>query len=221
MTWPPFFPTFDQLSPSVAIFPLTGVLLLPRGQLPLNIFEPRYIAMVDDALATDRLIGMIQPVAGAGDHGTPEVYPMGCAGRITSFDETDDGRYLITLTGLCRFHLVEELETTRGYRRVVADWSPFRDDMEATAGDLGLDRDRLGQALAAYFERQGIKANWDAIDDTPDDRLVTSLAMICPFSPCEKQALLQAPSRPERAELLLSLIEMAALDNEGSDTPRH
>ena len=221
MTWPPFFPSFDELSQTLPIFPLTGVLLLPRGQLPLNIFEPRYIAMIDDALSSDRLIGMIQPVDGATNGSAPPVYSTGCAGRITTFDETDDGRYLITLTGLCRFHLEEELATMRGYRRVKTDWSPFRIDMAPAEDDLDFDRQRLHQALSTYFQRQGISANWDAIDCTPDDRLVTSLAMICPFSACEKQALLEAPTPQERAALLLSLIEMAAIDNQGSDKPRH
>ena len=221
MTWPPFFPSFDELSQTLPVFPLPGVLLLPRGQLPLNIFEPRYIAMIDDALSTDRLIGMVQPVEAASNGSTPPIYSTGCAGRITTFDETDDGRYLITLTGLCRFNLEGELETTRGYRRVKTDWSPFRIDMAPVEDDLQFDRLRLRQALSAYFDRHGISANWDAIDGTPDDRLVTSLAMICPFSPCEKQALLEAPTPQERAALLLSLIEMAAIDNQGPDTPRH
>ncbi len=221
MTWPPFFPSFNDLSQTLPIFPLTGVLLLPRGQLPLNIFEPRYIAMIDDALSSDRLIGMIQPVDATANGAAPEVYSTGCAGRITTFDETDDGRYLITLTGLCRFNLEEEVSTTRGYRRVKTDWSPFRDDMAPAEDCLQVDRDRLRQALSVYFNRQGISANWDAIEGTPDDRLVTSLAMICPFAACEKQALLEAPTPQERAALLLSLIEMAAIDNQGSDTPRH
>lgn len=206
----PFFPAFDRLSPSIPIFPLAGVLLLPRGLLPLNIFEPRYIAMVDDALSSDRMIGMVQPTASDGGAAALEIYPLGCAGRITSFDETDDGRYLITLTGICRFRAGTELATTRGYRRVESDWSAFQDDMEGCDG-CGLDRARLDAALGAYFRRHGISANWEAIKGTPDERLVTSLAMICPFDPPEKQALLEAPTPADRAAMIVSLIEMAVL----------
>ncbi len=216
MDWPPFFPTYGAMPSTLPVFPLSGVLLLPRGQLPLNIFEPRYIAMIDDALAHERMIGMVQP---SGPGNPPKVYPHGCAGRITSFDETDDGRYLITLTGLCRFRIDQELATVRGYRRVVADWSGFRDDMEGRVETPCLDRARLKSVLMAYFRRQGITANWEAVDNAPDDRLVVSLAMICPFDPKEKQALLEAPDPAARADLLLSLIEMAALANQTPDVP--
>lgn len=216
MDWPPFFPTHDALPATLPIFPLTGVLLLPHGQLPLNIFEPRYIAMIDDALAHERLIGMVQP---SGPGSPPRVYPKGCAGRITSFDETDDGRYLITLTGVCRFDIREEVATLRGYRRVAADWSGYRTDMVCGGGQSCLDRTRLKSVLMAYFKRQGITANWEAVDNAPDDRLVISLAMICPFDPQEKQALLEAPGPAERADLLVSLIEMAALANQIPDAP--
>ncbi|MEO3435381.1 LON peptidase substrate-binding domain-containing protein [Inquilinus sp. CAU 1745] len=222
MSQSPFFPTFDRLSPSIPIFPLAGVLLLPRGLLPLNIFEPRYIAMVDDALSSDRMIGMVQPTTPDSGAAAPEIYPLGCAGRITSFDETDDGRYLITLTGICRFHAGAELATTRGYRRVESDWSAFRDDMKGCdmeGGGCGLDRARLDAALGVYFRRHGISANWEAIKDTPDERLVTSLAMICPFDPPEKQALLEAPTPADRAELVVSLIEMAVLTPESGPEP--
>lgn len=217
MDWPPFFPKYDALPATLPVFPLTGVLLLPRGQLPLNIFEPRYIAMIDDALAHERLIGMVQP---KGPGNPPHVYPYGCAGRITSFDETDDGRYLITLTGVCRFRIQEELASLRGYRRVVADWSDYRADMASRPETPCLDRARLKSVLMAYFQRQGITANWEAVDNAPDDRLVISLAMICPFDPQEKQALLEARGPAERADLLLSLIEMAALANQTPDAPQ-
>ena len=213
MTTTPFHPRFEELGPTLPVFPLTGVLLLPRGLLPLNIFETRYIAMVDDALSSDRMIGMVQPVDPHCRAHAPEIYRLGCAGRITSFEETDDGRYLITLCGVCRFRIAEELEKTRGYRRVSADWSCFPDDLGEPPDLPVLDRDRLDRALGAYFERHGISANWQAIAQTPDERLITSLSMICPFEPPEKQALLEAPTLAGRAELLLSLIEMAVLDN--------
>jgi hypothetical protein len=212
--------TTVRLGPTIPIFPLTGALLLPRGLLPLNIFEPRYLAMVDDALGSDRLIGMVQPVEGRASERVPPVYETGCAGRISSFEETDDGRYLITLTGICRFRVGEELPTLRGYRRVKADWDPFRGDPnDCACGDF--DRPRLLDRLAVFFERQGITANWDAIKEASDERLVTSLAMVCPFEPSEKQALLEAPTLTDRAKLITTLVEMAVLGGEGDDRARH
>ncbi len=219
----PFDPTFDQLPATIPVFPLTGALLLPRGRLPLNIFEPRYLAMVKDALASDRMIGMIQPQGPVPNNGIardPALYEIGCAGRITSFAETDDGRILITLTGVCRFTVAQELATTRGYRRVVPDWEPFKADLEEVEGTC-LDRDRLTSGLKVYFQQCGISANWEAIEQTPDERLVHSLAMICPFEPTEKQALLEAPDLPSRAQMLLALIEMAVHDLPGGDTAKH
>lgn len=228
----PFDPTYDQLPPTIPVFPLTGALLLPRGRLPLNIFEPRYLAMVKDALATDRMIGMIQPQGAVPNNGLagsappggkgfgPPLFEIGCAGRITSFAETEDGRFLITLTGVCRFTVGEEIATTRGYRRVVPDWSPFAADLDEAEGAV-LDRDRLATGLKAYFKQNGISANWDAIAQTPDERLVHSLAMICPFEPGEKQALLEAPDLGSRAQMLLALIEMAVHDLPGGDTATH
>jgi hypothetical protein len=196
------------------IFPLTGVLLLPRGRLPLNIFEPRYLAMTRDALAGERLIGMVQPSdpRGAGDN--PAVYPIGCAGRITSFSETDDGRFLITLTGISRFRTREELPLLEGYRRIVPEWREFVRDL-ASDDEPGFDRDRLLRGLRAYFQHHRIEADWDAITSVPGERLVTSIAMICPFEPSEKQALLEAPNLEERARLLTAMVEMAALNQRG------
>ena len=190
----------------IPIFPLPGAILLPRGQLPLNIFEPRYLNMVDDAMAGDRIIGMIQPTAGP--QRLPGLSPIGCAGRITSFDETDDGRYLITLTGLCRFRVEQELEERRGYRRVRPGWTGFSADMaEPTPAEI--DRAGLDRALTDYFRIAGLSADWEAIGQTPDERLVTSLAMICPFEPQEKQALLEAKDLCERTKVMLSIIRMA------------
>jgi uncharacterized protein len=199
------------------IFPLTGALLLPRGRLPLNIFEPRYLAMTRDALAGERLIGMVQPSDPriAGDN--PPVYPTGCAGRITSFSETDDGRFLITLTGISRFRIREELPLLEGYRRVVPEWREFARDL-ASDDEPGFDRDRLLRGLRSYFQRHKIEADWDAITSVPGERLVTSIAMICPFEPSEKQALLEASNLDERARLLTAIVEMAAL-NQPRDGP--
>ncbi|HEV2099782.1 MAG TPA: LON peptidase substrate-binding domain-containing protein [Stellaceae bacterium] len=209
------------LCETLPIFPLPGVLLLPRGQLPLNIFEPRYLAMTRDALAGDRLIGMIQP---SDPHqplsGNPEVYPTGCAGRITSFSETEDGRFLITLTGLCRFRIAEELPSMSGYRRVVPQWNEFSRDLRSERAPE-FDRERLIRGLRAYFDRHQIKAEWNAINSVPGERLVTSIAMVCPFEPSEKQALLEAPDFDERARLLIAIVEMAVLDTSSGGEARH
>ncbi len=218
----PFTLGFDELPGSLPIFPLSGVLLLPRGSLPLNVFEPRYLSMVDAALAADRLIGMVQPIDAAGGHsprGEPPLYRTGCAGRITSFDETDDGRYLITLTGVCRFHITGDTLTKDGLRQAEINWAPFAAD--STQPPIVLDRDRLADALNAYFHQHEISADWEAINETPDERLITSLSMICPFDPTEKQALLEAPTLEERAEMMISLVEMA-IQAPGGDAPaRH
>lgn len=215
-------PGVAALCESLPIFPLAGVLLLPRGKLPLNIFEPRYLAMTRDALAGDRLIGMVQPSdPNQPASGNPAVYPTGCAGRVTSFSETDDGRYLITLTGLCRFRIREELPLLEsGYRRVVPQWDDFAADLK-TPREAAFDRERLMRGLRAYFEKHQIKAEWDAIGSVPGERLVTSLAMVCPFEPSEKQALLEARGLDERAELLTAIVEMAAVNPPSEGGARH
>jgi Lon protease-like protein len=203
------------LPDAIPIFPLTGVLLLPRGRLPLNIFEPRYLAMTQDALGGERLIGMVQPSDPQNDNRgggqmNPPVYPIGCAGRITAFSETDDGRYLITLTGVSRFRIREELPLLGGYRRVTADWEPFARDREPSP-EPGFDRDRFARALKGYFVQRQISADWEAIDKAPGEHLLTSIAMLCPFEASEKQALLEAADLEERARLLVALIEMATI----------
>ena len=200
------------------IFPLVGVLLLPRGRLPLNIFEPRYLAMTRDALGGERLIGMIQPSepprdmprdAGIGGM-KPPVYPVGCAGRITQFSEADDGRFLITLTGVSRFRIIEELPLLSGYRRVVPDWQPFAHDRDINDAPQ-FDRARLVRGLKNFFGQRQLSADWSAIEKAPAEQLVTSIAMACPFAPSEKQALLEAADFEERANLLTGLVEMAAI----------
>jgi Lon protease-like protein len=210
---------FEQLPPVLPIFPLTGVLLLPRGLLPLNIFEPRYLAMTRDAMTGERLIGMVQPADPEAPE-PPPVFSTGCAGKITSFAETPDHRFLITLTGVIRFAIRDELPLLRGYRRVIPDWTPFRDDL-GPPGEKVLDRPRLERALRLYFRQHGLDADWDAVRQTPDDRLVTSLAMICPFTPSEKQALLEAKTLAERAAALLALIEIAALEGDHPSAAPH
>jgi Lon protease-like protein len=215
----PFLPRFDALPEVLPIFPLTGALLLPRGELPLNIFEPRYLAMTRDALGGERLIGMVQPLDGKGDAGEPPVYRMGCAGRITQFSETEDGRYLITLSGLLRFEIARELpKDGKLYRRVVPDWSRFKNDLEERPATLA--RERFLAALKPFFARHGVEADWDALKNAADERLVTVIAMVGPFAPSEKQALLEAPDIAERAKLLTTLLEMSAKGGDTADTPR-
>lgn len=211
-----FDPSFDDLPATMPIFPLCGVLLLPRGVLPLNIFEPRYLNMIQDALAADRMIGMTQPLGKVSEEAEPEIYPMGCAGRITAFEETDDGRFLINLKGICRFVAGDEIPTARGYRRVRANWACFKGDLLPSEKE-DVDRERLFRNLKSYFACQGIDASWKALQETPDERLINSLSMICPFSAPEKQALLEAKSLCDRSNVLNALLEMAALDMDGDD----
>jgi Lon protease-like protein len=195
----------------IPVFPLAGALLLPRGQMPLNIFEPRYLAMVDDALRTDRVIGMIQPEADAGsDPSAPKLYQVGCAGRITQFSETDDGRFLITLTGVSRFRVAEELPLLSGYRRIIPDWKPFEPDREIPDA-AQFDRARLIRGLKTFFGQRQLSADWSAIEKAPAEQLIASIAMACPFAPSEKQALLEAADLEQRAALLTGLVEMAAI----------
>jgi Lon protease-like protein len=216
-----FDPGYSELPATLPIFPLAGALLLPKGRLPLNIFEPRYLAMTRDALKGERLIGMVQPQESGGDADAPAVYRTGCAGRLVSFSETDDGRYLIALSGLTRFHIAEELPRDRPYRRITADWQPFRGDFDQAPAGL-IDRPRLLAALKPFFERFGIAGDWKSLEGTHDERLVAVLAMACPFRPSEKQALLEAVDLAERARLLTALVEMAVLGGEQpDDAPRH
>ncbi len=201
----------DQLPTEFPVFPLGGALLLPQGKLPLNVFEPRYRAMVEDALAAGRVIGMVQPDENRPRTPSgPALYRIGCLGRLSSFNETDDGRYLITLTGMVRFTISVELEMQRGYRRVRADLSRFREDLDDKPVIPAVDRDALTQALRTYFNARGFDANWDAIDEMPDNALIVTLAMVCPFDPVEKQALLEAPRSADLASTLLTLLQMGA-----------
>jgi uncharacterized protein len=218
----PFDPDFDELPEKIPIFPLSAVLLLPRGRLPLNIFEPRYLAMVRDALTAPlRLIGMVQPKEDEGRGagvipGEPPVHAIGCAGRIVSFAETGDGRYIIELRGAARFRVAAEPRRHAPYRIVAADWSPYRADLAETPHFV--DRERLLKSLKPYLEQRGIHADWHGLESLSDDRLVTSVAMLAPFAPQEKQALLEAADTAARAELLSGLLEMAARANAGPPT---
>ena len=213
-----FDPAYEDLPRVLPIFPLEGVLLLPGGRLPLNIFEPRYLAMFDDALTNNRLIGMIQPCEGCSGSKPPKVYETGCVGRITSFTETDDGRYLVTLCGLIRFDVVRELPSG-SYRQVEPDFTRFAGDLQEDCS--AIDRDRLVTVLSAYFEANSIEGDWEAIEQTGDERLVTSLAMICPLGAPEKQALLESMTLTERAEALTAIMEMATHGRDGETEVKH
>lgn len=214
---PPFHPRPEDLPTEFPVFPLTGALLLPRGKLPLNIFEPRYKAMVEDSLAAPRMFAMIQPDPKLPETANgPALYQIGCLGRLSSFSETDDGRFLITLTGLLRFSVAEEKEMRRGYRRVRGDFSRYLGDLDLAPQPDGVEREALLSALRAFFTHRGIDANWDAIRRMPDEALVVTLAMVCPFEPAEKQALLEAGTEADRASTLLALLQMGAA---GPDLP--
>ena len=209
----------DDLPKVVPVFPLDGALLLPRGGLPLNVFEPRYLNMVDDAMSGDRMIGMVQTRAG-GDREHPPLAPVGCVGRITSYSETSDGRYLITLTGVCRFLVGEELPVRTPYRQVRADFHAFEDDLKPPPEDTVIARQRLLAALRAYLARRSLDVNWESAKSAPAEALVNSLAMALPFESAEKQALLEADSLADRESTLVTLLEIdAAGGPEGGEPP--
>ena len=220
----------NELPKKIPIFPLSNFIIFPKTSVPLNIFEPRYLAMVRDALADkQRIIGMVQPRTpdlddnrGASGYGgdQPVLYKIGCAGRITSFTESEDGRYLLTLSGVCRFDIGEEMAGKDDYRRVIADFKRFRDDV-SDPPVFDIDRDRLLLAVKEYFALHNIEINWDAIQATPDDKLITSLAMTCPFGPNERQALLETQTAASRADLIIALLEMAIMENSSTSDISH
>lgn len=198
-----------DLPDTIPVFPLPGALLLPRARLPLHIFEPRYLAMLDDTLKTShRLIGMIQPRAGAGE-GERVFHTIGCAGRLTAFSETDDGRYMITLAGISRYRVEKEVDGFTPYRRCKVSWQGFDRDFGAPEQDETFDRDRFFNVLLKYFENEGLKTDWDSLKQADDELLINSLSMLCPFEPEDKQALLEAPSLTTRRETLVTLIEFS------------
>ncbi len=198
----------SDLPQSLPLFPLPGALLFPRWQLPLNIFEPRYLNMVDDAMSGARLIGMVQPSGGSRER--PELSRIGCAGRITSYSETDDGRYLITLTGVCRFEITNEIDSPKPYRQARPDWTSFLSDLTASTDEHVPARASLLKALKAYVAANSLQADWAAVEDAPFETLVHALAAGCPFSVSEKQALLEAPNLRARAGTLIALLEIGA-----------
>ncbi|MBX9701702.1 MAG: LON peptidase substrate-binding domain-containing protein [Acetobacteraceae bacterium] len=215
-----FHPAFEDLPAEIAVFPLPGALLLPRGRLPLNIFEPRYLAMTEDALANRRMFGMIQPQPGAARLPTgPGLYAVGCLGRLSSFAETEDGRFLITLTGMIRFRVAQELTMARGYRRVRPDYALYAADLDLSVAPPPVDRTALTAALRPFFRARGIDVNWESVERTSDEMLVLTLCMVCPFEVAEKQALLEAETPEARAAMLIALLQMGAHAGPGGDEP--
>ena len=205
-----------NLPTQIPIFPLPNALLLPGGQLPLNIFEPRYLAMVDDALGhPDRLIGMVQPMEEQNS-----LFGIGCAGRIGYFQETDDGRYMIALSGVCRFRLGGHEQTEPGYRLADVSWDEFAADLQDPLEGIA-DRDRMFTIMRRYFAARGFDADWDQIERSEDGQILNTLAMVCPFEVAEKQALLEADGMARRADLLIAMMEMALHEDDGGNDARH
>lgn len=219
MTQNPFALPFERMPDTLPIFPLANAVVMPGCQLPLNIFEPRYLNMVFDALGADRLIGMVQP--DPSEDGEAPVYRTGTAGRIISFNETQDGRLLIVLTGVCRFDIGDEMPTTRGYRRAIPDWSRFRVDFEGLTESADFDRTRLLLLLKEYFLRKGIETNWAAVEQMPVPLLVNLLTGQLPFDPPERQALVEAVSVEDRLDKLIHLLEFDVVGTNLGDGTRH
>jgi len=211
-----------ELPEVIPVFPLPGALLLPRGQMPLNIFEPRYLAMVDDALRDGhRLIGMIQPdVAHSGsEKKTPALFRVGCVGRITQLAETGDGRYILELTGVSRFKVIEELSVLTPYRQCKVDYFAFADDFTARKGEEAVDRQALLDVLTDFLKANNLKVDWEGIESAPNEALVNALAMMSPYGPAEKQAMLEAPDLKTRAEILIAVTEMDLAKKRTSGEP--
>ena len=211
-----------ELPETLPVFPLTGALLLPRGELPLNVFEPRYVAMVDHAMAGERLIGMIQPLPGGnGAVKQPALFAVGCAGRITRFSETGDGRYLITLTGVARFRVVEECDVPSSFRRFRVDWNGFSADLLPGAGENAVDRESMIAMLRNFAEYSKLEIDWSSIDAAPTETLVNALAMMSPFGANEKQALIEAIDLKTRAETLVTLARLDMAERGGDKHQWH
>ncbi len=210
-----------ELPEVIPVFPLAGALLLPRGQMPLNIFEQRYLAMVDDAFRDGhRLIGMIQPdVTHSQSEDRPVLFSVGCVGRITQLAESGDGRYLLELTGVSRFRVVEELTVLTAYRQCRVDYFPFIDDFTARKGEEAVNREELLGALTEFLKANNLSVDWEGVENAPNEALVNALAMMSPYGPAEKQALLEAPDLKTRAEILIAVTEMDLAKKRTSGDP--
>ncbi len=203
-----------DLPDTIPVFPLPGALLLPRSRLPLHLFEPRYLAMLDDVMKTSsRLIGMVQPYDAPGEAG--KLHSIGCAGKLTAFSETEDGRYMLTLSGASRFRIVEEVEGFTPYRRCKVNWNGFSRDLGPVEKDPDFNRDSFMKALNRFLVDRGLSTDWDSLSEAEDELLINSLSMLCPFTPEDKQALLEAPSLSTRRETLLTLMEYSLRGGNG------
>ena len=203
----------EDLPQQLALFPLDGVILFPRSVISLNVFEPRYLNMVDDALGGERLIGIIQPATGEDSEAVPQLADVGTVGRITAFNETDDGRYLITLTGVCRFDIEQEIEAGTPYRQALVNYEPFAGDFRQAQGQ-SIDRGDLMKSLKTYAQLHGFQVDWNAVDGAPTETVINVAAQLCPFDAAAKQALLESVSIEERAQALVALLEW---DNAADD----
>jgi len=203
--------TAADLPASLPVFPLQGCILLPRSSLPLNIFEPRYLSMVDDVIAGTRIVGIVQPLGSQEESPQSKGHPLrqtGCAGRLSAFSEAEDGRLLITLTGICRFDIIGESKTAKPYRICDADYGPYLKDLVRGHGQDAVNWPRFLEVLKTYLEVRKLTADWDSIQRSPTELLINTLSMISPYGPEEKQALLEAPDLKTRAEILMALAEM-------------
>ena len=215
-----FTPSFEELPAVLPVFPLAGALVLPRQNLPLNIFEPRYVSMVTDALGEGRNFGMIQPLSGSEEEEAPALCRVGCAGRITAFNETRDGRFVISLTGVCRFEVAEELQSRRGYRRVTPEWTRFASDLDPVP-EIELELEQFEKVALEYFAARRLEVKWEAIRKLPPATLVDFLAVNLPLAGEDKQALLECDAGAARADLLRGLLAMAAAGPHGPSGTRH
>jgi Lon protease-like protein len=202
-----------DLPQTVALFPLNGAILFPRGVLALNIFEPRYLNMIDDVLGAERMLGIIQPATGEDDESIPELSDVGTLGRITSFAETDDGRYLVTLTGVCRFNYGRELDG-KPYRQAIVTYDDFADDFAISPGGT-INRSKLISALRAYANLHGFQVDWSSVEQAPTETVINVAAQICPFDPAAKQALLESQTLEQRCQALIALVEWGSSDDVG------
>lgn len=209
----------DDLPKVISVFPLTGALLLPRGELPLNIFEPRYLAMIDDAMKSHRIIGMIQPEEATSFRDVPGLLQVGCAGRITQLAETGDGRYLLTLTGIARFRIAEEIPAMTPYRQCRVDFTDFLSDFTPSVGESAVDRNSVLKTLRDFAEANQLAIDWTSIHEAPNEALVNALAMMSPYGPKEKQALLEAPDLKARAEVLVAITEIELARGKNAASP--
>ncbi|MEO0388510.1 MAG: LON peptidase substrate-binding domain-containing protein [Pseudomonadota bacterium] len=200
----------SEMPSAIPVFPLPGALLLPRARLPLNIFEPRYLAMLDDTLKTsDRLIGMVQPIQVPDGATSGRLHQIGCAGRVTTFQETEDGRYMISLSGISRFRIKDTVEGFAPYLKADITWTSFERDLGRRETDHGFDRPAFLDVLHRFFETAQLQSDWDSLKEAEEELLINSLSMLCPFDPEEKQALLEAPTLQNRRETLVTLMEFA------------